>query len=163
MASGRIKILVSVGLAALLGVALFLLTQKPAAPRATFVTLGGEQVALDSLRGKVVLVNFWATSCPGCVHEMPELVKTYRKFETRGLELVAVAMNYDPPDYVRRFTQENALPFKVALDKDGAVALAFDARVTPTTFVINKEGQIVQRIVGEPDFTKLNTAIEGML
>lgn len=164
MASGRIKFLVSVGVAALvLGAALFLLTQKPVAPQANFTLLGGEQVSLNSLRGKVVLVNFWATSCPGCIHEMPDLVKTYRKYQARGLDLVAVAMSYDPPDYVRRFSQDNALPFKVALDKDGTAAQAFDARVTPTTFVIDKEGRMIQRIVGEPDFAKLHALLEQTL
>ncbi|MBS4095699.1 MAG: TlpA family protein disulfide reductase [Sulfuricella sp.] len=164
MASGRIKIVVSlVAAAALLGAAFFLLTQKPPAPQATFATLGGEQIALDSLRGKVVLVNFWATSCPGCIHEMPDLVKTYRKFQARGLETVAVAMSYDPPEYVRRFSSDSALPFKVALDKDGSAAQAFDARVTPTTFIIDKQGHVAQRIVGEPDFAKLHGLIEQLL
>lgn len=164
MAMGRIKVLVSVVAAAVvLGAAFLLLTQKPAAPQAGVTTLKGEKIALDSLRGKVVLVNFWATSCPGCIHEMPELANTYRKYHSQGLELVAVAMNYDPPDYVRRFSEDNHLPFTVALDSDGSAAQAFGARVTPTTFVIDKQGRIAQRFVGEPDFAKLNGLIEQIL
>jgi peroxiredoxin len=164
MDTGRKKaILSAVAVLVLVGVAALMLAQKPAAPQASFATLGGENIALDSLRGKVVLVNFWATSCPGCVAEMPDLVKTHRKFEARGLETIAVAMSYDPPEYVKQFSEKNQLPFKVALDKDGSAAQAFGARVTPTTFVIDKQGQIVQRIVGEPDFAKLHALIEQTL
>ena len=164
MNAGRNKaFLWAAALLVLAGIAVFMLTQKPVAPQATFVTLSGEKIALDSLRGKVVLVNFWATSCPGCIHEMPELVKTYRKFEARGFETIAVAMSYDPLEYVRQFSEKNGLPFKVALDKDGSAAQVFGARVTPTTFIIDKQGKIVQRIVGEPDFAKLHALIEQTL
>lgn len=164
MDMGRKKAILAVAAAlALAGIAAFVLAQKPAAPRADFVTLKGEKIALDSLRGKVVLVNFWATSCPSCIREMPDLVKTHKKFEARGFETVAVAMSYDPPEYVRQFSERNGLPFKVALDRDGSAALAFGVRVTPTTFVIGKQGQIVQRIVGEPDFANLHALIEQTL
>lgn len=164
MNTGRKKaILSALAVLVLAGVVALMLAQKPAAPQASFATLGGENIALGSLRGKVVLVNFWATSCPGCIAEMPDLVKTHGKFKARGLETIAVAMSYDPPEYVRQFSEKNQLPFKVALDKDGSVAQAFGARVTPTTFVIDKQGQIVQRIVGEPDFAKLHALIEQTL
>ena len=120
--------------------------------------------AFDSLRSKMVLVNFWATSCPGCIKEMPDLVKTWQKYHSRGLETIAVAMSYDPPEYVRQFAEKNGLPFTVALDTGGAVAQAFgNVRVTPTTFVIDKQGQIIQQYVGEPDFTQLHTLIESAL
>jgi len=136
---------------------------NPQAPDVGYTLLNGSQSTTGQLRGKVVLVNFWATSCPGCVAEMPDLVKTHRKFEARGLETIAVAMSYDPPEYVKQFSEKNQLPFKVALDKDGSAAQAFGARVTPTTFVIDKQGQIVQRIVGEPDFAKLHALIAQTL
>ncbi len=164
MDAGRNKaILWMVAVLVLAGIAAFMLTRKPAAPQATFTTLDGKKIALDSLRGKVVLVNFWATSCPGCIHEMPALMNTYRKFQARGFETVAVAMSYDPLEYVRQFSEKNQLPFTVALDKDGSAAQAFGARVTPTTFLIDKQGQIAQRIVGEPDFAKLHALIEQTL
>jgi len=85
----------------------------------------------------VVLVNFWTTSCPGCIKEMPDLVKTWQKYHSRGLETIAVAMSYDPPEYVLQFAEKNGLPFTIALDTDGVVTQAFNnVRVTPTTFVI---------------------------
>jgi thiol-disulfide isomerase/thioredoxin len=89
------------------------------APEVTFSTLQGERLSTASLRGKVVLVNFWATSCVTCVKEMPKLVETHRKYQARGFETLAVAMGYDPPNYVLAYTERNALPFKVALDPQG--------------------------------------------
>jgi peroxiredoxin len=165
MNTGRTKLLVAVLVfLALAGTLAMLLSQKPAAPQTAFTALNGEKIALDSLRGKVVLVNFWATSCPGCIKEMPDLVKTWQKYHSRGLETIAVAMSYDPPEYVRQFAEKNGLPFTVALDTDGAVAQAFgNVRVTPTTWVIDKQGQIIQQYVGEPDFAKLHALIESAL
>ncbi|MCE5180716.1 MAG: TlpA family protein disulfide reductase [Betaproteobacteria bacterium] len=163
--SGRNKLIIAALLIVALAGGLFLLlAQKPAAPQAEFVELNGEKIALDSLRGKVVLVNFWATSCPGCIKEMPDLVKTWQKYHSRGLETIAVAMSYDPPEYVRQFAEKNRLPFTVALDASGAVAQAFgNVRLTPTTFIIDKQGNIIQQYLGEPDFAKLNAVIEGAL
>lgn len=165
MNTRRTRLLVAaVVVLALAGALAMLLSQKPAAPQASFSTLGGEKLALDSLRGKVVLVNFWATSCPGCIKEMPDLVSTWQKYHSRGLETIAVAMSYDPPEYVRQFVDKNGLPFIVALDTDGTVAQAFgNVRVTPTTFVIDKQGRIIQQYVGEPDFVQLHVLIESAL
>ena len=144
--------------------ALALLTSRQPAPKAEFTLLSGDRLALDSLRGKVVLVNFWATSCPGCIHEMPSLVATHEKYHDKGLETVAVAMSYDPPDYVRTFAARQGLPFKVALDVNGAAAAAFgNVRLTPTTFVISRDGFILQRYTGEPDFTQLQQLVEKAL
>jgi peroxiredoxin len=165
MNTGRIKLLGSAVMAlALAGALAMLLSQKPAAPQMVFTALNGETISLESLRGKVVLVNFWATSCPGCIKEMPDLVKTWQKYHSRGLETIAVAMSYDTPEYVRQFAEKNNVPFTVALDTDGAVAQAFgNVRVTPTTLVIDKQGQIAQQYVGEPDFAKLHALIESAL
>lgn len=134
------------------------------APQVTFVSLQGEQITTHSLRGKVVLVNFWATDCAICLKEMPDMVKTYKKYHERGFEYVAVAMKHDPPNYVIGYAEKNALPFKVALDPMGALAQAFgDVKLTPTTFVIDRRGNIVGRIVGEPDFAKLHELLEAKL
>lgn len=140
-----------------------LLTTHPA-PGVTFTSLKGEKISTADLRGRVVLVNFWATDCPTCVKEMPSLVTTYNKYREQGFELVAVAMRHDPPNYVINYTEKNALPFRVALDPMGQLARAFgDVKLTPTTIVIDKRGNIVSRILGEPDFAKLNTLIEQKL
>ncbi len=136
----------------------------PAAPDVRFTTLDGQTTPLSALRGKVVLVNFWATTCTTCVAEMPQLVDTYTKFAPKGFETVAVAMNYDPPEYVRNYAARNALPFKVALDSDGTAAKGFEeVRLTPTTFLLDKQGRIVQKYLGAPDFPKLHALLEKLL
>ncbi len=138
--------------------------EKKPAPASTFVTIKGESIPLNSLRGKVVLVNFWATDCPVCVKEMPQLIETHQKFQPQGFETVAVAMWYDPPVRVLQFSEQRALPFKVAFDPVGEHAKAFgDLTLTPTTFVIDKRGNIVYRVVGAPDFKKLHTLLEQKL
>ena len=133
------------------------------APQVTFVSIRGEAVPAAP-PGKVMLVNFWATDCAVCVREMPELVRLYERYRERGLEVVAVALKHDPPNYVIRFAEMNRLPFKVALDSLGEHARAFGGiRATPTAFLIDRRGNIVERIVGMPDFGKLNALIEQKL
>jgi len=140
------------------------LTQNTAAPEVRFVTLSGENLATSDLRGKVVLVNFWATSCVTCVKEMPQMVETWKKFSPRGYDMVAVAMSYDHPNLVAEFTQKRGLPFKVALDADGAVAKGFgNVTVTPTTFLLDKRGRIVKQYLGEPDWAEFHALVERAL
>lgn len=137
---------------------------QSAAPVSTFVLLDGSQQTTQDLRGKVVLVNFWATSCTTCVAEMPGLVETHQKYQARGYDTLAVAMSYDPPSYVVNFAETRKLPFKVAIDNTGAVAKAWgDVRITPTTYLLNKRGDIVKTYVGAPDFTQLHQLIEKLL
>jgi peroxiredoxin len=139
-------------------------TGKPQAPQVTFKTLSGKSFDTPALKGKVVLVNFWATSCVTCVAEMPRIIETHKKFAPQGFATVAVAMQYDPPNYVLRFANEKALPFEVALDTDGSVAKGFgDVRMTPTTFLIDKQGKIIKRYLGEPDFAQLQALVEAEL
>ena len=134
------------------------------APPSTFVLLDGSKSTTADLKGKVTLVNFWATTCVSCVKEMPQLAATYDKFKSRGFETVAVAMSYDPPSYVVSFAQSRQLPFKVAIDNTGEVARAWgDVKITPTTFIVNKNGQIVKRYIGEPDFDALHQLLDKLL
>ncbi len=164
---GGLTIIQTMAIVAILGVALFFglsLLKKEAAPAVTFKTLNGEQITTESLRGKVVLVNFWATSCSSCIAEMPQMVETYNKYREKGLEFVAVAMSYDPPNYVQNYTETRQLPFKVALDTDGANPKAFgNVQLTPTTFVIDKEGNILKRYVGIPEMAGFQQLIEKAL
>ena len=137
---------------------------KDAAPESTFVLLDGTQTTTTELKGKVTLVNFWATSCVSCVKEMPALVDTYNKFKDRGYETVAVAMSYDEPRFVLNFAQTRQLPFKVAIDNTGEIAQSWgDVKLTPTTYLVDRQGQIVKRFVGEPDMTALHQLIEELL
>jgi len=156
--------LIAVAVLALAGALAYALMDKPGAPAVTFITLEGKPIALDELRGKVVLVNFWATSCPGCIKEMPGMVETYNQYKDRGFEIVAVAMRYDPPNYVANFVRTRQLPFPVALDVDGEHARAFgNVQLTPTSFIIGKDGRILEQKLGELDFAKLKALLDKEL
>lgn len=138
--------------------------QRAPAPQAQFIALAGGSFSTADLQGKVVLVNFWATTCVTCVAEMPKMVETWKRFAPRGYEMVAVAMSYDHPNAVAEFAQRRALPFRVALDTGGAVARAFgDVSVTPTTYLLDRRGRVVAKYVGEPDWQDLYTRIDRAL
>jgi peroxiredoxin len=134
------------------------------APASNYVLLDGTTTTTEQLKGKVTLVNFWATTCVTCVKEMPSLVSTYKKYQDKGFETVAVAMSYDQPAWVLNYAQTRQLPFKVALDNTGDIAKSWgDVKLTPTTYLVDKQGRIVKRFVGEPDFTALHGLIEELL
>ena len=134
------------------------------APDITFRMLDGEAVALSEYRGEPVMIQFWATDCPTCIREMPELVTLYEDLGPAGFNLVGVAMDYDPEDRVRNLVERRALPYPIALDDGAAVASAFDnVRVTPTTVLIDGEGRIVWQRIGLLDFERLHEEIRELL
>lgn len=151
-------------LALAVGAGVLVGTADSPAPESTFVLLDGSRKTTADLKGKVTLVNFWATSCVSCVAEMPKLMATHDKYKAQGFDTLAVAMSYDPPSYVVNFAETRKLPFSVAIDNTGAVAKAWgDVRLTPTTYIVDKQGAIVKRYVGEPDFAELHRLIEKLL
>jgi len=137
---------------------------REAAPASTFVLIDGSQTTTADLKGKVTLVNFWATTCVSCVKEMPALSATYNKYKDRGYETLAVAMSYDEPAWVLNFAQTRQLPFKVAIDNTGDIAKSWgDVKLTPTTYLVDRQGNIVKRFVGEPEMNALHKLIEELL
>jgi len=147
-------------IAALAGNALWF--SKNPAPKISFSTLTGQKIDSAALQGKVVLVNFWATSCPGCVEEMPQIKRMYQQYGAKGFTVVAVAMDYDPPNYVKAFVDKNQLPFMVTLDTQGTLAKAFgDIQLAPTSFLIDRQGNIVKRYVGVMDFKEIRQLIDA--
>jgi peroxiredoxin len=134
------------------------------APVVTFVTLTGKSINMEDLKGKVVLVNFWATTCSTCVKEMPDLVKTYNAYKGKYFEMIAVAMDYDPPAQVLNFATQKALPFPVMHDGFNNVAKAFHHKgITPTTYVFDKTGNRILYKVGELDFANLRKLLDKEL
>jgi len=155
-------LLASVAIAAIAAVASFTLTRP--APQVTFNAISGETVSTAELRGKVVLVNFWATYCSACIKEMPKLVNAHHKFSARGYETIAVAVWRDSPARVAQFAAEHALPFKVALDSSGQLGRDFgNVRITPMSFLIGRNGKVLRRYVGEPDWAELHEVVEREL
>ena len=135
-----------------------------AAPIVGYTLLDGTRASTEQFRGRVVLVNFWATSCTTCVREMPQIVATHEKYKAAGYDTLAVSMSYDPPALVVQFAESRQLPFSVAIDNTGAIARSFgEVQLTPTTVLIDKRGDIVKRYVGEPDFAELHKLVERLL
>lgn len=152
----------AVGLGAYLALPAWFTPER--APLVSYTLLNATVPTPAQWQGKVTLVNFWATSCVTCVKEMPDLVATHHKFKARGFDTLAVAMAYDTPAYVQRFTEQRQLPFAVTIDSQGDLARQFgDVQLTPTTVLINKRGEIVKRYVGEPDFVALHALLEKLL
>lgn len=151
-------------LLALLGYLWFSPAGLKPAPAIAVTTLDGGQVNIGQYRGKPLLVTFWATTCPGCVAEIPHFSALYRELGPKGFNIVAIAMAYDPPEQVRFMARQRAMPYTVALDSNGAAARAFgDVKLTPTTFLIDPAGRIVQQKLGEVDTAQLRQKIVEML
>ena len=159
------KLFTAAVLATLCGLGVWLFASPPAqAPEVTFSTLSGKQLQMSALRGKVILVKFWATSCVTCVAQMPDNMDNFNTYHTKGFEVVAVAMQYDPANYVINFVETRKIPFTVALDTRGQVAQAFgDVKLTPTAFLIDKNGKILKRYLGEYDKAEFRRTLEKAL
>lgn len=133
-------------------------------PDIDLVTIKGEALQLASYRGRPLLVTFWATTCPGCIEEMPHLFELYAEFQPQGLEIIGIAMDYDPPNQVLAMSEARGIPYPVALDIHADAARAFgDVRLTPTSFLIAPDGRIVYQKIGEMDMAKVRSDIAGML
>lgn len=158
------KILLPIIVLGLAGLLFLNLSNKPQAPNVTFTTLEGKNISMAELKGKVVMVNFWATDCPGCIAEMPGLIETYNNYKDKGVELIAVAMPYDPPAQVLNYTKQKKLPFPVMHDGLANITNAFgDVSLTPTTFIFDKQGNRLKRIIGELEFGSLKQLLDTEL
>ncbi len=164
--SFRSRYLALAAAALAIGVGMFVAVRGASydAPAVGYTLLDGSNGNIAKLRGKVVLVNFWATSCTTCVAEMPQIVATHERFKQRGYDTLAVSMSYDAPANVARFAENRRLPFGVAIDNTGAISRSFgDVQATPTSYLIDRSGRVVKRYVGAPDFAALQALIEKLL
>ena len=148
----------------LLAFLVFEVAKNKQAPDVTFTTIAGKEISMASLKGKVVLVNFWATECRACVTEMPALVSIYNEYKAKGFEIIAVAMPYDPPAQVLNYATQKKLPFPVMDDGLGDIVRQFDdVAVTPTTYIFNKQGKRILYAVGALDFKVLRQLLDKEL
>jgi peroxiredoxin len=118
----------------------------PKAPEFSIKALDGKNIRLSDYKGKVVIVDFWATTCPPCRMEIPGFVKLYDKYKSKGLVIIGAAADY--PERVKKFVKENKMIYPVGF-ADGQMAEKFGGIMgIPTTFVIDKTGNIVKKYVG---------------
>jgi len=135
------------------------------APDFTLDTLGGESATLSAYRGKVVIVNLWASWCGPCRAEMPAIQKVYTANRERGLEVLAVNSTFqDSQADAQEFAQNSGLTFPILLDRDGAVSKRYLLRALPSTFFIDRKGVIRSVVFGGPMTEALvQTKIEALL
>jgi peroxiredoxin len=130
----------------------------------SLASLAGAKAALSDYRGKVVFLNFWATWCPPCRSEMPSMERLHAKLQRSGLEILAVDLQ-ETNETVKKFVKDNALTFTVLLDPNGAVGGAWGAQSIPTTYLIDREGDILARAIGarEWDSPEMIALFEAIL
>ena len=156
--------IISILLIAFVAVLLFLSLQTNSVKNLNLITISGEKITSQQLLGKITLINFWATDCPGCINEMPGLIETYNQYKDQGLEVIAVAMYYDPPSRVISFTKNNNLPFPVVLDTKKEIISKFNnVKLTPTSIILDKNGYVINTIIGEIDFNEFNKNLISLL
>lgn len=123
-----------------------------AAPAYSATSLAGDTVSLEDYRGRVVLLNIWATWCAPCIREMPALERLHRTLSAEGLSVVAVSVDASTPGLgaadVRGFVDELGLTFTVLLDPGGEIERLFRVGGLPMTFLIDREGRVLERVVG---------------
>jgi peroxiredoxin len=127
--------------------------EKPAvggttAPDFTLKDLSGKAVTLSSLRGKVVLLNFWATWCPPCREEIPSMMRLNKAMEGKPFQMLAVSEDGGGKDAVTGFFKESGASLPALLDSDQAVGGRYGLTGVPETFVIGKNGVILKKVVG---------------
>lgn len=135
------------------------------APDFTLDVLDGEKLTLSDLRGKVVLVNLWASWCPPCRAEMPALDAMYRKYRDAGFVVVAVNTTYqDAEADARAFVQRLGLTFPIVLDRDGATSQRYRLQALPTSYFVGRDGLIRDIVIGGPmSETLIASKVEALL
>ena len=133
-------------------------------PLASSSPVMGRTQSLGDLRGKVVFLNFWATWCPPCRQEIPSMEALYSRYREKGLEILAVNSGESQQE-VLAFLSNNKLGFTVVLDGDGKVSQAYGIQALPTSFLIDREGNIAAKVVGSLnwDEPKIHAALEMLL
>lgn len=135
------------------------------APAFTVRNLKGQRVQLADYKGKVVILNLWATWCGPCRVEMPGMENLYRRYRSQGLEILAVSLDKGSPEKVRVFADEYRLSFPVLMDSEREVENLYHTLTIPTTFVIDKKGMIVAEVEGAKHWESEETfkAVEYLL
>lgn len=151
-----------------LTIALLLIWLSPTgihkSPQISLSLINGKKINLTDFHGKPVLITFWATTCPGCISEMPHLVKLYQQYSSKGLKMIAIAMSYDNPEHIKKMAQNKKLPYYVAFDNTGEASQAFgDVKLTPTHFLIDPTGKIIRHQIGELNINDLMKQISPFL
>jgi len=124
------------------------------APDFTLTDMEGQTVSLSQFRGKVVILNFWATWCPPCREEMPSMEQLHRDFENKGLVMLAVNVEANGKEVVTDFLKKTPYSFPILLDGSQAVQNSYGVFRFPESFIIDRNGIVVEKIIGARDWLK---------
>ena len=139
--------------------------KRQIAPDFALPNLQGQTVNHITLQGKVTLINFWFPSCPGCVTEMPKLIRMHQDYQGKNFQIIAVSIPVpsDPLPVVQTYAQTHRLPFTVLHDAQGHTQQAYQVIAAPTSFLVDKNGRIVKTYVGEPNFAEVYRLTDQLL
>ena len=139
--------------------------KRQIAPDFALPNLQGQTVNHITLQGKVTLINFWFPSCPGCVTEMPKLIRMHQDYQGKNFQIIAVSIPVpsDPLPAVQTYAQTHRLPFTVLHDAQGHTQQAYQVIAAPTSFLVDKNGRIVKTYVGEPNFAEVYRLTDQLL
>jgi peroxiredoxin len=130
-------------------------------PDVDFTLISGQKGSFKQFKGRVVLVNFWSVNCPVCLEEMSAWAELYQQFKSDNFKLIGVAMPYDPPSRIVQTINRFSIPYETILDLEGKVVNAFrDVPGTPTSYLIDKNGVILVKMVGKTNFKQLINTIQ---
>ena len=122
----------------------------------------GRLLTSEELKGKVVLVNFWATWCPYCLKEMPVIEEFWQDHKDKGFEVVAISVD-DPPEKVIQYMKEKGYQFKASANTPSAAAVLGNPDSIPTSYVLDKEGVIRYKIAGQVHYPRLKELYNSLL
>ena len=122
------------------------------APKFAIKTENGQQISRSEFPGKLLMVNFWATWCPPCVEEMPSLNQFAQTMAPQGVTVLGISVDRNEKAY-REFLARNQLQFQVARDPEENISSSYGTFKWPETYVINREGKVVQKFIGPRDWT----------
>jgi peroxiredoxin len=148
-------LLVTAGLGLAAGLGLLTLGHRgpKLAPDFALPTLSGQAMRLSAFRGKVVVLNLWTTWCAPCREEMPSMERLYDRLRDRDFQLLAVSQDEGGPGVVEAFVRELGLTFPVLVDPDRQVGDRYGVWGYPETFVIDRHGYVVERVIGPRDWS----------
>jgi peroxiredoxin len=139
--------------------------QAKAAPAFALQDLNGGRTTLESLKGKVVIVDFWATWCGPCIEEIPQYTEFWRRNQPRGIEVIGVVMDSGSPQEINEFVREYQIPYRQLIGDDKTAESFGVNQGYPTTFVIDAKGLIRTKLLGSPPtkFQKLQEVVDAAL
>ncbi|MYJ55418.1 MAG: TlpA family protein disulfide reductase, partial [Rhodothermaceae bacterium] len=132
------------------------------APDFALKTLEGDSLQLSSLKGRTVLLNFWATWCTPCLQEMPMLAQLHREWEEHGVTVLGISLDYGDTEIITHYTNRLGIPYPILLGSD-AVATAYRVIALPATYVIDVDGMITNHITGLVNMEELEATLKTQL